>query len=191
MALHVHLGQRNYARDLVRRYHYSHRMPSGEQLILTWHEDGGLFGDAGAAVAALIFATPATRWSQPVLELARLVRAEGVDMALSGLVSEGCKWAKKAGHHLLVSFADPTDGHHGGIYQACSWRYDGQASTGHGRRNGGRRVRARSQRQRFMGHSITGQTESEGHRRGTALRQRKTPLLASPRPLRPKNGAAS
>ncbi|MBM3983051.1 MAG: protein Mom [Planctomycetes bacterium] len=29
------------------------------------------------------------------------------------------------GLRLLVSYADPSEGHHGGVYQACGWVYEG------------------------------------------------------------------
>lgn len=97
------------------------------QLVGTWHLDGGLFGDSGAAVAACYFSLPPTRWAEPVVELTRLVRVEGCDLLpLSGLIAETVRWCKrKQVSDLLVSFADWTHTHHGGIYQACSWAYGG------------------------------------------------------------------
>lgn len=124
--MHVHLSERDAAERLVKEWHYSHRMPSNVQLIVTWHEDGGLFGDSGPAVAALMFSIPPTRWSEPVWELSRLVRTEGEHPPLTGLISTAVKWAKVKGADLLISFADWTEGHHGGIYQAASWNYAGK-----------------------------------------------------------------
>lgn len=112
---------------MVKRWHYSHRIPSNVQLVGTWHLDGGLFGDTGEAVAACYFSIPATRWAEPVVELTRLVRTDGIALPpLSGLIAETVRWCKrKAIADLLVSFADWTQRHHGGIYQSCSWRYAG------------------------------------------------------------------
>lgn len=127
--LHFHLGEVAAARQLVLRYHYSGRWPGGNTacVVGTWHEDGGLFGDSGEAVAACVFGIPASSgWSQPVLELVRLVRRPDVRPQLSGLVSATSRWAHRKGWPLLVSFADATHDHHGGIYQACSWNYHGQ-----------------------------------------------------------------
>lgn len=126
--VHFHLGERSAARQLVVNYHYSRRFPSSAQVIGTWHLDGGLFGDSGDAVAACIFGMPATsRWRVTPLELVRLVKQPGYpDISLSGLVSTTAKWAHRAGWPLLISYADATQGHHGGIYQACSWNYHGQ-----------------------------------------------------------------
>jgi hypothetical protein len=94
------------------------------QFVGSLHEAGGLFGDYGPAVAACFFSIPPTRWSEDVLELSRLVRAS-YSVPLSSLVSKSCKELRKQGHDLLVSFADRTQGHHGGVYQAASWRYAG------------------------------------------------------------------
>ena len=123
--MHYRDGCLDEARDLVTRYHYSHRVPGNIQGCYTMHEDGGLFGDFGPAVAALFFSIPPTRWSEDVWELSRLVRDDH-PRPLTQLISFACKAAKTAGGDLLVSFADWTQEHHGGIYQAASWHYAGK-----------------------------------------------------------------
>jgi hypothetical protein len=46
---------------------------------------------------------------------------------LTGLIAATVRFiAQRKLTDLLVSFADATQGHHGGIYQAASWNYDGQ-----------------------------------------------------------------
>lgn len=52
-------------------------------------------------------------------------------MPLSSLVSWSVKMIQKTIPEidLIVSFADWTFDHHGGIYQACSWNYDGPRSA--------------------------------------------------------------
>lgn len=125
--VHFHLGQAEWAKRLIENYHYSRRVPSNVQVNGTWHGDGGLFGDSGPALAACIFSIPPTRWAEPVLELSRLVRHEGDCPPLTGLISETVRWVGKTGKaDLLVSFADATQNHHGGVYQAASWNYAGQ-----------------------------------------------------------------
>jgi hypothetical protein len=60
------------------------------------------------------------------LELCRLVRKEDVDPkpVLTTLISQAVKQInREKKFNLLVSFADSTQGHHGGIYQACSWNF--------------------------------------------------------------------
>ena len=118
-------GHKDEADGLVLKYHYSHRIPANVQLVYTLHLPGGLFGDMGKVIAACYFSIPPTRWSFSVLELSRLVKHDEYNVSLSGLISACCKKLKLEKQHLLVSFADNTQKHHGGIYQACSWNYDG------------------------------------------------------------------
>lgn len=123
-------GHIREATELVKTYHYSHRSPPVGIVMLvgTWHLPGGFLGDCGLAVAACIFARPMARWRDPrgMWELIRLVRAEEYDLPpLTKLISLTCQWAKKQGAHLLISYADRTFNHHGGIYQAASWNYSG------------------------------------------------------------------
>lgn len=122
--LHFRDGCLDEAVDLVKRFHYSRRVPSNVQFVGTLHDAGGLFGDYGRAVAAVFFSIPPTRWSEPVLELSRLVRADR-RVPLTQLIARSCDALKRSGNDLLVSFADRTHGHHGGVYQAASWAYAG------------------------------------------------------------------
>jgi hypothetical protein len=125
MNLHFHVGRIDDARDLVMRHHYSRRIPSNVQFVGTMHEAGGLFGDFGRPIAACFFSIPGARWSEDVLELTRLVRTEDATPKLTGLIAYCCAELGRRGADLLVSFADRTHGHHGGIYQAASWSYAG------------------------------------------------------------------
>lgn len=122
--LFIRTGRKHEADDLVKKHHYSHRAPSNVQQVVTWHCDGGLFGGDGTVMAACYFSIPPTRWSEEVWELSRLVRVPNCDKPLTGLIAQACKIAKNE-IDLLVSFADKTQGHHGGIYQAASWNYAG------------------------------------------------------------------
>lgn len=124
MTYHFRSGQWDDACALVERFHYSRRVPSNVQFVGTLHEDGGLFGDSGVVVAAAFFSIPPTRWSEPVLELSRLVRGDS-QAPLSSLISQSAAMLKARGERLVVSFADKTQGHFGGVYQACSWLYAG------------------------------------------------------------------
>lgn len=111
---------RNVESDkLVELYHYSHYIPANIQFCAT-----ELINNE--PVAACFFSVPATRWAEPVLELCRLVRKEEKEPkpVLTTLISQAIKQIKREKKfNLLVSFADSTQGHHGGIYQACSWNF--------------------------------------------------------------------
>lgn len=110
---------------LVRDHHYSGRMPANIQHCYAMREGGGLFGDFGEVVAAVVFTIPPTRWSEDVIELARLVRLPDATAPLSRLIGFACDRLRLHGHALVVSFADWTQRHHGGVYQAAGWNYDG------------------------------------------------------------------
>ena len=109
----------NQAAALVVAHHYSQRAPGGVRLCGTWWEGARM-------VAACFLSEPPTRWSEPVMELSRLVRVPGADsVSLTQLISQTLKSAKARADlpRLVVSFADNTQGHHGGVYQAASWGY--------------------------------------------------------------------
>jgi len=104
--------------DLILKYHYSHRLPSIPMIVLTQYREE-------QAIACIVFNIPATRWSEPVLELGRLVRREETNPKpiLTKLISYGLKSCKGKGYDLVISYADSTFNHHGGIYQAASWNF--------------------------------------------------------------------
>lgn len=121
--LHFRVGHMDAAAALICEHHYSGRMAGNVQYVCTWHESGGLFGDYGEPIAACTFSIPGTRWSVPVLELSRLVRLPNYHVSLTAFISLACKMLKASNEHLIVSFADATQQHHGGIYQAASWNF--------------------------------------------------------------------
>jgi hypothetical protein len=123
--LHLWIGETDAATDLVKTYHYSRRWPSNIQFVMTAHEAGGLFGNKGDALAAVVYSIPGARWRFPVLELCRLVRRDDAKVPLSWLIARSVAALKKRGAHLLVSFADAQQGHHGGVYKASNWNYYG------------------------------------------------------------------
>lgn len=123
--IHLRWGGADDANLLVRKYHYSRKLPANIQGVLVWHLPGGLLGDCGEPIAACVFNIPAAKWRENVWELGRLVRWNGECPPLTRLISQACKSAAQR-IDLLVSYADWTQNHHGGIYQAASWNYDGQ-----------------------------------------------------------------
>ena len=59
-----------------------------------------------------------------VLELSRLWAMDGhAPNALSKAVSSACRFMLRIDPNVaaFVSYADPNNGHHGGVYRACSW----------------------------------------------------------------------
>lgn len=129
-SLFFHVGCVDEANFLVMKYHYSRRIPSNMQMVGTLHMPGGLFGSAGECVAACYFCIPPTRWSEPLWQLSRLVRKDGLRVPLTFLIRMTVAKVKRTGLcDLLVSFADETERHHGGIYQAAGWKYDGKRDS--------------------------------------------------------------
>lgn len=108
------------ASDLLMKYHYLGRLPRATVVVCAVFD-----GDNPEPVAAVFFGHPATKWSVPVLELTRLVRSDDCKMSLTQLIAFACKQIKqdKSQPQLLISYADPEAGHHGGIYQAASWNF--------------------------------------------------------------------
>lgn len=124
--LHLWIGESDEAEAMVKRFHYSRRWPSNVQLVVTAHEPGGLFGNKGQALAAVVYSIPGTRWRYPVWELSRLVRVDDSRVPLSWLIARSVNQIKRRRlADLLVSFADAQQGHHGGVYRASNWRYHG------------------------------------------------------------------
>ena len=118
---------------LVQKFHYSHRPIPSRNIVLavSFHPKSamGFDGTDGPAHAGCLFTLPSARmWQGKCIELLRLVRRDDYQgPPLTQLISFGIRKLKeKKAADLLVSFADSSFGHHGGIYQACSWFYGGQ-----------------------------------------------------------------
>ena len=121
--MYFRIGQYNDAKNLIEAFHYSKLCPplATIKVIGTFYKDNKLFEPA---IAACVFSIPAAKWKEKVLELSRLVRND-TKIVLSKLISFTVKICKQKNVDLLVSYADATHDHHGGIYQASSWEYHG------------------------------------------------------------------
>lgn len=129
------------ARYAVERWHYSRAMPTPPLVkIGVW--------EAGRFIGCVLFGRGATQnlgspYGLNTLEVCELVRialrehttpvSRIVRLALRMLAR------RSPGLRLVVSFADPAQDHHGGIYQAGNWIYTGRSTdydqfrTGDGR----------------------------------------------------------
>lgn len=78
---------------------------------------------AAACYGPLILnaARPGTPRRDGWLELRRLVRREGAILVLSRFLAETLHVLKRQGVPAILSYADPEQDHHGGIYQATNW----------------------------------------------------------------------
>jgi hypothetical protein len=118
---------------LVRDYHYSRRMAGLIRHAFAWRKPGGLFGETGEPLAGVIFSQPVNRnFPEQAAELSRLVRREDFTGKLSELVAWSLRWLRaNTTTPFVLSYADSTQGHHGGIYQACGFVYIGATQPGH------------------------------------------------------------
>lgn len=118
------------ARYAVEHWHYSQTMPRFKTVKIGVWEDGAFIGavifgnGAGQACNGKRYGLPSRH---AVAELARMALRQH-----STPVSRVLAIARRmvVGHcprlRLLVSFADASRGHHGGIYQADGWIYAGK-----------------------------------------------------------------
>lgn len=114
----------------VMRWHYSRTMPMPPmQSLGAWEDE--------VFVGALIFAKGANHAVHEYFDLDKHEVAELVRVALrkhKTPVSRILKYAvakvrqANPGLRLLVSYADTSQGHHGGIYQASGWTYLGRTA---------------------------------------------------------------
>jgi len=108
---------------LVRDHHYAHRRTADPMFCFAWREVGGLLGDTGEPVAAIVYAAPINRYfGSGAVELVRLVRRPHIDVQLSQFVGWSLRWLKaNTDLRYVLSYAEQAAGHHGGIYQATNF----------------------------------------------------------------------
>jgi hypothetical protein len=113
----------------VMHWHYSKTMPIGKLVKIGVWEDGRFIG-------AVLFArgnspTLGASYNLSQTEVCELVRVALTEHGapVSRIVSISIKLLKKQspGLRLIVSFADPAQGHNGAIYQAGNWVYTGKS----------------------------------------------------------------
>jgi hypothetical protein len=119
------------AKYAVENWHYSRILPTGKIVKFGVWEDGKFIG-------AVLFSRGASPHLGKALELDQTEICELTRVALtkhdapvSQIVAEAMKLLKQSNQGLraVISFADPKEGHRGGIYQAGNWIYTGQSNT--------------------------------------------------------------
>ena len=123
------------ARQACGRWHYSRSSASGRRFRLGVWEEGRfvgalVFGDGAAPLMAQSFGVRA----EECLELVRVALDSHVT-PVSRINATAIRMLRKQVPSLrvIVSFADPQHGHHGGIYQAGNWIYLGVSNSMSGR----------------------------------------------------------
>lgn len=118
------------AKYAVENWHYSKRMPMPPLVMVGAWEDGAFIG-------CVVFARGANMNIGAPYGLDQTNCAELVRVALhrhsapvTRIVSIAARFLRRnsPGLRLIVSYADPSEGHHGGIYQGGNWIYVGRSS---------------------------------------------------------------
>jgi hypothetical protein len=115
------------AKYAVEHWHYSRRMPKSKLVKVGVWESGRFVGCViyGCGATPEI-GKPYGLLQQQICELVRVALTKHVTHT-SRIVAIANRMVAKAnpGLRLIVSFADTSQGHHGGIYQAGGWSYTG------------------------------------------------------------------
>ena len=115
------------AKYAVENWHYSESMPAGKLVKVGAWENGKFIG-------VVLFGRGANNNIGKPYKLDQTAACELVRIALTKHITPVSKIAAIAmrflkanspGLRLIISYADPLQGHHGGIYQAGNWIYCG------------------------------------------------------------------
>jgi len=114
------------AKYACENWHYSGAIPSASVKIGAW-ENGKFVGVVifGRGAASEI-GSPYSLHQDKICELVRVALRDHVTPT-SRIIAIAIRFLKRSnpGLRLVVSFADTAQGHHGGIYQAGGWFYEG------------------------------------------------------------------
>jgi hypothetical protein len=127
MSLRLDWCSHKAAKYAVEHWHYSKVMPAGKTLKVGVWEDGKFIG-------VVIYSRGANKHlgrpygldQDACCELTRVALTKH-QTPVSRIMAISFKFLKKfaPGLRLIISYADPMQGHHGGIYQATNWIYEG------------------------------------------------------------------
>jgi len=127
MNLHLDWCDYRAAKYAVEHWHYSHTMPASKRLLIGVWEDkifkGVIIFTSGAGAAAN-GQQYGLRQNFDMVELQRIALTTH-ESTVSRMVSIAIRILKQKCPRLrmIVSYSDPREGHHGGIYQAGNWVY--------------------------------------------------------------------
>lgn len=116
------------ARHACLNWHYLRSMPSGATIKIGVWERGRFIGSIiFAHGATLQIGMPYGLNQFECVELARVALTTH-STRVTQIIAKAIKLlkAQSPGLKLIVSYSDPDIGHHGGIYQAGNWIYQGQ-----------------------------------------------------------------
>jgi len=135
-----------------KKWHYTKTVPVGKLVkIGVWEND--------AFIGVVIFTWGANKdlgkpYGLQLTECCELVRValSSHEVQVSRILAISLRFLKQSspGLRMVVSFADPVQGHHGGIYQATNWIYAGTTEKSHEFRLNGKRLNKRA----YTGHNF-------------------------------------
>ena len=134
------------AKFAVLNWHYSQAMPAGKLVKIGAWEDGRFIG-------VVIFGRGANNNIGKPYGLPQIAACELVRIALrdhktpvSKVAAIAMRFLQKnsPGLRLVISYADPLQGHHGGIYQAGNWIYCGTSQAQQGVMHNGKVMHKRT-----------------------------------------------
>jgi len=123
--------RREAAVHACERWHYSACAPAGKLVTLGAYEGGEFVG-------AVVFGRGAnnnigSRYGLEQTQICELVRIalRRHDTPVSRIIAVALRLLRRQspGLRLVVSYADPVQGHHGGVYQAAGWLYAGASQA--------------------------------------------------------------
>ena len=121
------LSDTSAAKAIVRANHYTHSVPSGKSYYVTYGDAVVVWSiPANKNIANFILGSGA--WN--VWELSRLWAPDGHERdLLTRAISAGVLILRRQEPSVdaVVSYADPSQGHQGGVYRAASWVPHGQS----------------------------------------------------------------
>ena len=119
------------AKYACENWHYSGCLPAGKLVRVGAWENGKFIG-------VVLFGRGANNRMASAYGLGQDQACELVRVALTGhkmpvsrIASQSMRFLKRQSPNLrlIVSYADPKQGHHGGIYQAGNWTYQGRSQA--------------------------------------------------------------
>ena len=122
------------AKYACENWHYSGCLPAGKLVKVGAWENGKFIG-------VVLFGRGANNRMASAYQLGQDEACELVRIALtkhqspvSRIAAQAMRFLKRQseGIRLIVSYADPRQGHHGGIYQAGNWVYQGKSQAQRG-----------------------------------------------------------
>ena len=129
-ALKIDWATHEAAKYACENWHYSKCIPVGKLVKVGAWENGKFIGVVIFSRGAnRNMASPYGLEQDECVELTRIALSKH-QSPVSKIASLAIKFLSKQspGVKLIVSYADPEQGHHGGIYQAMNWIYKGKSS---------------------------------------------------------------